>query len=290
LRPVIAQFSRDPSANRVCVLLYTNDSFGDFTFSARVKLVSGDVEPAAGLIFRAQDKNSYYVLRISAKGNLLWYKVIGGIGYENLGIGVLTPAHTNEWHELSVHCAGSGIRCFLDGKLALPPPKPGAPTDELTINDTSFSTGEIGLWSKADTVPYFTDIHLAYSPRVPLIQTIADETAQRYPRLLGLKLFGNKEHAAMPVIIADPIGHALGTSGTKTERDVLDHGTSYFLKATSQIEVTLPLRDRNGDIIAAMRTTMRAFKGETRDTALSRATIIKKDLEARMATLQDISR
>jgi hypothetical protein len=287
-RPVLAQVSQDASAGRAPVLLYTNEMFGDFTMATRFKIVGGAVEPAAGLIFRAQDQSNYYVLRASALGNLLWYKVIGGIAYESVGIGVRLPIRTGDWHDLTVECTGSGIRCFLDGKLAIPPAKAGSPTNDLAINDTSFSTGEIGFWTKADSVAWFVDTRIDYKPRVPFMQVIADATVKKYPRLLGLKIFGNRI-ASLPVIIADPIGKGLGAAGTKVEADVIARGTVYFLKHRGDVEVTLPLRDRNGEVVAALRTTMKSFKGETQDTALARALIVKKDLEERLATLQDIN-
>jgi hypothetical protein len=63
----------------------------------------------------------------------------------------------------------------------------------------------------------------------------------------------------------------------------------YYLKDGHVVEVTLPLRDRNGDVAAALKTRMEAFPGETRDTAVARATVIKKAIEERMANLQDVT-
>jgi hypothetical protein len=287
-RPVLAQVSEDPSAARAPVLFYTNEVFGDFTLATRFKIIGGTVEPAAGVVFRGQDQSNYYVLRASAQGNLLWYKVVGGIGYERLGIGVRVPIRTGEWHDLTVQCTGSGMRCLLDGKLAIPPAKPGSPTNDLEINDTSFSTGQIGFWTKADSVAWFVDTRIDYTPRVPFMQVIADAAVKRYPRLLGLKIFANRS-ARMPVIIADPREQDLGAAGTKVEADVIARGTIYILKHSGQVEVTLPLRDRNGEVVAALRTTMKSFPGETQDTAIARALIVKNDLEQRLATLQDIN-
>ena len=55
------------------------------------------------------------------------------------------------------------------------------------------------------------------------------------------------------------------------------------------MEVTQPLRDRNGDVIAALKTTLTTFRGETQADALARATAIKKDVETGLAALQDIN-
>jgi hypothetical protein len=62
-----------------------------------------------------------------------------------------------------------------------------------------------------------------------------------------------------------------------------------YLKLKDAVELTMPLRDRNGDIVAAVKTTMSTFKGETTDTSAARAGAIRTDLESRFNTLQDIN-
>jgi hypothetical protein len=49
------------------------------------------------------------------------------------------------------------------------------------------------------------------------------------------------------------------------------------------------LRDRNGDVIAALKTRMTTFLGETDENAVTRATVIKKAVESGLAILQDIN-
>lgn len=287
-RPVLAQISDDPSPGRAALLICTNDSFINCAFSARFKILRGSVEPAAGLIFRCQDASNYYTLRASARGNLLWYKVVGGVPYEALGIGVLTPIQAGEWHDLEVRCTGSGIRCLLDGKLAIPPARPGSPTNDLAINDTSFASGKVGFWTKADTVAYFADARVQYTTRVPFMQNIADQTIQKYPRLLGLKIFANRK-GPLPVIIADGKEKDIGAPGTELEAGVIQQGAIRVIMNKSKVEITMPLRDRNGEAVAALRTTMRPFPGETENTAIARATIVKRYVEENLATLQDIN-
>jgi hypothetical protein len=60
------------------------------------------------------------------------------------------------------------------------------------------------------------------------------------------------------------------------------------LKLSKAVEVTLPLRDRNGDIAAALKVRMKSFPGETQATAVSKATLVKKVIEERIGTMQGI--
>jgi hypothetical protein len=49
----------------------------------------------------------------------------------------------------------------------------------------------------------------------------------------------------------------------------------------------MPLRDRNGEIVAAARVIMQTFPGQTEQNALARALPVMKDLEARIQLLHD---
>jgi len=285
---VLAQTSAAPLANHYPLLLYTNEILGNFTFTTQFKITSGSIAPEAGVAFRVQDESNYYVIRASAQGNVLWYRVVGGVRHDSQGIGVKIPIQTNRWYELSVECAGNQIRCLLDGKLIIPPARAGADPHELAINDSTFAAGKAGFWTAADTVASFADPRIDYTPRVPLIQTAVAEVTRKYPRLLGLKVYSLKD-SSVPLVIADAKSTSLGDTGGKTEAEVLTNGTPMYLKLKDAVELTLPLRDRNGEIIAAVRITLPSFKGETTDTAATRATVIQQALESRLNTLQDVN-
>jgi hypothetical protein len=286
-RTVLSVQSFNLGEDHFPVLLYTNEIFTDFTLTTRFKIGGGIVEPSAGVVFRAQDQSNYYVVRASAEGNLLWYRVVGGRSYTGLGIGVKVPMAKNVWRELRIECAGSRIRCYLDGRLAIPPARPGAPTNDLAINDTTFSHGKVGFWTKADSKCYFVDARVQYTPHVPYVQAVINNIVKKYPRLLGLKVYAGKE-AGLPVVIGGMDERALGAPGTKTEADVIERGSIYYLKTDKTVEITLPLRDRNGDIVAALAVKMKTFPGETEATAVARATIVKKAFEEQIANMEDL--
>src|SRR5262245_60755440 len=53
------------------------ETFDDFTFTTKFKIVSGAMEQMAGVAFRIQNETNYYVVRASALGNnLRFYKVV----------------------------------------------------------------------------------------------------------------------------------------------------------------------------------------------------------------------
>ena len=131
----------------------------------------------AGVAFRIQDEKNFYVLRASSLGNnFRFYKIVNGERGPLFGPEI--PIPTNIWHELSIECKGTQIRCFLNGNQAIP-----------TLTDTSFTAGKIAFWTKSDSVSYFCDTRIVYTPREPLAQVIVRDTVKKYPRLLGLKIY-----------------------------------------------------------------------------------------------------
>ena len=294
---VLAGSSTEAAAAHSPILLFTNQIFANFTLTTRFKIVSGTTAPEAGIAFRAQNEKNYYVIRASTVGNesihgsLLWYRVVGGIRYDGQGTGVLVPIPPDTWQDLRVECLGNSIRGFLNGKQMIPPVLAGAPTNNVElprINDTTFASGQTGFWIAGDTLAYFADTRIEYTARVPLIQTVIADVMKKNSRLLGLQVYALK-NSPTPVLVADGKDHELGSPGGKTEQEVIANGRIYYLKQTNSVEVTQPLRDRNGDVIAALKTTMTSFSGETTETAVARATQVKKAVESSLATLQDIN-
>jgi len=276
-RPVLAQLSQEPQDERFPFLMYNDDSYSDFSFSTKLRIVRGNVEQMAGLAFRIQDEKNYYVVRVSAEGdNVRFYKFVDGIRSQPIGPEI--KIEKNIWYELSVECKGNQIRCFLDGKEIIP-----------TLTDNSFNKGKLGFWTKSDSVAYFRDSRVVYTPRVPLAQTLIDSTMAKFPRLLGLKIYaftGTNTYA--PKVIASTNAKEINAVGDQIESDVIRFTRSYFARGKEVCEVTVPVKDRNGETVAALRIRMKPFAGQTENNALGRALPIKNEIEAGLLTSKDL--
>src|SRR4029077_4772505 len=55
-RAVLAQMAVDPTDEHFPLLIYQDESFGDFTLTTRLKTVSGVTEQMAGIAFRIQNE------------------------------------------------------------------------------------------------------------------------------------------------------------------------------------------------------------------------------------------
>jgi hypothetical protein len=273
--PVLAQVARDPADEHFPVLIFEEETYGDFTFTARLKTVAGNTDQMAGLAFRVQDEKNYYVVRISTSGqNVRFYKFVGGI--RGLPIGPELPVPRGVWHELSVQCKGNLIKVFFNGKLVMP---------ELT--DPSFTKGKIGFWTKSDSVSHFADARLVYTPQERLAAALVREALAKYDKLRGLKLYAIAPAQSEPRVIASGQAAEVGQPGGPEEKTCLLQGTPYFGKGPETVAVLLPLRDRNGEVAAAARITMNTFFGQTQDNALVRARPVLKLMEQRLVAANE---
>jgi hypothetical protein len=274
-RAVLAQTSEDPTDERFPLLIFDKETFKDFKLTTQFKIVSGVMEQMAGVVFRFQNESNFYVVRASTLGhNLRFYKVVDGVRSEP--IGPTMDISMSVWHRLAVQCQGNQITCWLDDLLAMPP-----------LNDNTFGVGKIGFWTKSDAVTYFGDTTITYTPRVPMAQLLVQSVMQKQPRILGLRIYTLDDNGA-PHVIASKDEREIGKPGTDAEKNALENGEVSFGRGKGTVAITLPLRDRNGDPMAAVRVQLQSFPGETQDTAVTRAITIIKLMQAQAASSDEL--
>jgi hypothetical protein len=273
---VLAQLNQDPTDERFPMLIYDKETFKDFKLATRFKIISGAAEQMAGIVFRYQNASNFYVIRASALGhNLRFYKVVNGLRGNLLGPDM--DISTNAWHTLGIQCQGNQIICLLDDHLVMP-----------TLSDNTFTAGKIGFWTKSDAVSYFGATTINYTPRVPMAQILVQGMMQKYPRILELRVY-TLDDKGDPQIIASNNEKEIGQPGTDAEKGAITTGTLYFGRGKGTVAVTMPLTDRNGDSVAAVRVQMKSFLGETQDTTVDRARLIVRQMQAQVVSGQDLT-
>ena len=275
-RAVLGQLSQDTTDEHFPLLIYQGETFQDFKFTARFKTVRGVQEQMAGIAFRIQNETNYYVLRASSLGNTFrFYKVVNG--ERGLPIGVTLPIASGKWHEMGVECNGNEIRCRLDGTQVIP-----------TLTDNTFTSGKVGFWTKSDSVSYFADPKIIYKPREASAQGLVRAMSDKYERLLGIKIYVAEKQGQATRLIASKDANEIGQAGGKPESEVIHQGATYYGKDKQSVSVTMPLRDQNGDIIAAVRFVMKTFPGQTEKNAVERAAPLVREMQRRINTLEDL--
>ena len=121
--------------------------YADLVATVRFKSISGKDDQAAGIIFRVQDANNYYILRANAlEDNVILFRYASGSRSTIKSGSAKVPA--GQWQELKVEAEGNRFRGYLDGKLV------------VEATDAAFAAGGVGLWTKADSVTCFDDFRV----------------------------------------------------------------------------------------------------------------------------------
>lgn len=275
VKPVLVQRDHDPTDERFPMLVYEKEEFGDFMLTTRLRVVGGEKEQMGGIAFRLQDPENFYVIRISALGkNIRFYKVVGGLRGRLIGPSI--PISTNVWHELSIKCEGNELLFNLNGKLVMPP-----------LQDSSFGKGKVAFWTKSDSICQFAGATISYTPIVPISAQLVEAALAKYSRVVDLRLYAPGSEGDQTLVVACKNPDDIGAIGGKAETGAIRDADIYVGKGKTTVTVVMPVRDRNGDPVAAAHVVIDRFPGQTENTAIVRAKPIIKLMERRLQTSQD---
>jgi len=157
---VLAQLSTDRTAGRFPLAILEAASVKSGTLSVCFKPVSGVVDQAAGIVWRYQDSDNYYIARANAvENNVVLYKVEKGLrssiapkGLPSRSYGVNHAIPKRQWSTLRIDIQAFRFTVYLNGERL------------FEAEDKTFqSAGKVGLWTKADSVIYFDNFAISTS-------------------------------------------------------------------------------------------------------------------------------
>ena len=109
--------------------------------------IDGKSDMGGGLIWRATDDRNYYLTRANPlEQNIRIYRVVNGVRQMLKNFDHIIDVR--QWHTLRVIAKGCQVQVFFDDKQV------------FDLCDQTFSTGQVGLWTKSDAVTYFDDLTL----------------------------------------------------------------------------------------------------------------------------------
>ena len=153
---VVEEMAGAPSGKKVLVQRATKNEFnvivapglpyGDVEVSMTFKPIAGREDASGGIVFRFTD-GKYYVVRANAlEDNFRLYSY--DRGRRQLATAAVKPPALGRWHTLRLVAVGDHMQAWLNGKLY------------LDHHDARFKSGRVGLWTKADSVTAFDDLHV----------------------------------------------------------------------------------------------------------------------------------
>jgi hypothetical protein len=151
---VLAQTDADSTGSRFPVAVLSDLSAADVDVSVRFKPISGRVDRAAGLVWRYQNQDNYYIVRANAlEDNVVLYKVEAGrrtdlpLKGEGRTYGKKSEVPSGQWSTLRVVANGPVFEVYFNGAKL------------YEVDDKTFSKpGKVGVWTKADSVTQFDDL------------------------------------------------------------------------------------------------------------------------------------
>src|SRR5512134_1873576 len=119
---VLAQADPDSTRSRFPVAVLSDVTAADVDLSVRFKPISGRVDQAAGLVWRYQNQDNYYIVRANAlEDNVVLYKVQNGertdLPVKGQGRTYGKPAEvpSGQWSTLRVVAAGMRFEVYFNG-------------------------------------------------------------------------------------------------------------------------------------------------------------------------------
>ncbi len=116
----------------------------DLRMSVKFKPISGECDQGGGLVFRFQDPQNYYVLRANALDDFALFKCINDQRWPVKRYYV----RSDEWQTITLECRGPLIQGYWNDRLL------------IEVQDETFNTGRVGLWTISDSVSYFDDLEI----------------------------------------------------------------------------------------------------------------------------------
>lgn len=150
----LAQLDTDNTRNRFPVAVIADASGADVDLSVRFRPLSGRVDQAAGLVWRYQNEDNYYIVRANAlEDNVVLYKVQNGqrtdlaVKGEGRTYGKPAEVPVGQWSTLRIVATGPRFEVHFNGRKL------------YEVEDTTFAqAGRVGVWTKADSVTHFDDL------------------------------------------------------------------------------------------------------------------------------------
>jgi 3-keto-disaccharide hydrolase len=139
--------------NSFNVIVAPGGPYTNIDVSVRFKPISGREDASGGIVFRFAD-GRYYLIRANAledNFNLYyfdrsaWFSFVTGGRFEITGASTKAPA-LGEWHMLRITAEGEHIEGWLNGQRL------------IDHDDSRFTAGRVGLWTKADSVTAFDSL------------------------------------------------------------------------------------------------------------------------------------
>ena len=237
---VLAQTSSEGKGMVFNLCVVAGPKLADIEINLSLKAMSGKIDQGGGPVWRYQDANNYYVVRLNPlEGDFRLFHVVKGKRTQ-LAKTVPVKEPVGQWHAIRVVHRGRHIQCFLNGQRHF----------DLE-DDTLTAAGLVGLWSKADAVTSFDNVSVTVpsesqeradnSPQQVLVVNTGDASVSR------VDLTTMKEVSRHPIGVR-PYGIAVMQDGKSVAVGVEDEECVKFFSLPSfELQAKIPIGKMHND-------------------------------------------
>jgi hypothetical protein len=120
--------------------------FREGEISIRFKIVAGQLDQCAGILFNLKENGDYLTVRFNGmEDNLVLWTFNKGVRKFVKRAPEGLPLAKNQWHTLQIFVHGTNLQASVNGKHVF----------DYTLSEPV--SGKIGVWSKTDSVSFFDD-------------------------------------------------------------------------------------------------------------------------------------
>ena len=275
------------SPNHYTLVLLEKPNYSNFNFSTRFKVIEGEGIRAAGLVFRMQENlKDYYLLAVKPVSKEAFWTVfknnqaVKGFRFDEENF----TSPKDGWQSVNLNCKDNKISWTLNHREDFVVYK----ADKLP----DYRNGLIGFWVRSDSHVLFVNpevLTLKEHQQKQLSEFLKNISTEN-KRILSLQLAANTAKGKKPIVIASLNKKDVNQQAHEVISEVLEKQENYFGYKNGISTVTVPVRDRNGDVIAVAR--MRLVKGaqNTKKDDLAYGTKIAKLIQAKISAQEPLFR
>lgn len=144
---VLGQLMGKGAEHAYKTLFIAGTKASDLAFQISLLPIDGKADMGGGLIWRATDDRNYYLTRANPlEQNIRIYRVVKGVRQMLNNFDLMIDVR--QWHTLRIVAKGCQVQVYFDDQQV------------FDLCDKTFSSGQVGLWTKSDAVTYFDDLKL----------------------------------------------------------------------------------------------------------------------------------
>ncbi|HXD32825.1 MAG TPA: LamG domain-containing protein [Pyrinomonadaceae bacterium] len=120
--------------------------FQNGEISMRFKIVAGQLDECAGILFNLKPNGDYLTVRFNGmEDNIVLWTFNKGVRKFVKRLAANQALARNQWHTLKISIQGTSLNAWVNGQQL----------DSFTLTEPV--SGRVGVWSKTDSVSYYDD-------------------------------------------------------------------------------------------------------------------------------------